>query len=216
MKENKYIYILLTHTHTFSAQLIRCFGHVKYNHCALALDEECCRLYSFARPEKNGLFLGKMVHESIDRYTLHHSVGVNCAVVKLPVSEDQYQQIEKRIHEIENDDEYMYNFLSVLTYPLSGGFSVYKSYSCVEFVVSILKMIDSGLDQPAYRYTPDTLLKHYMDYLVYQGDLRKYLSLKKHDEQYFAAMTFSLLFLNLAGIYKILKRCIYSIFIDLF
>ncbi len=213
-EKSKHIYILFTHTHTFSAQLIRLFGRVKYNHCAISLDKECTYLYSFARPEINGLFLGKLVHESIDRYTFHHSKPVKTAVIELPVSEEQFHLIEKRIQEIEADDEYMYNFMSVITYPISGGFSVYKSYSCAEFVASLLKTIDSALDQPSYRYTPDQLLKRYMDYLVYQGDLRDYLSLKDRDEQYFAAMTMSLFLLNLYGIYKILKRCLFSIFID--
>ena len=210
-EETKSIYLLFTQTYTFSAFLIRSFGKVKYNHCAIAMDKELNQLYSFARPQQHGLFLGKLVKETKDRYTRNDTVSVPCALVEIPLSSSQYALIQKRIQEIELDKEYMYNFMSVLTYPISGGFQVYKSYSCVEFTASLMQLIDSSLTQPAYSYTPDELLKRYLDFLVYHGDLREYMSLKRRDEHYYAAMTLSLICLNVYGIYKIIKRCAFSL-----
>ena len=217
MEKNKAIYVLLSRTQTKVASLVRRFGHVKYyNHCALALDKELTQLYAFARPEQHGLLLGKMVRETKDRYTNGDTVSIPACVLEIPVTEEQYELVSKRVREIENDKEYMYNFLSVITHPFKGGMSVYKSYSCVEFVAAILKMIDANLCKEACRYLPDDLYLHYQDKIAFEGDLRSYMSQSKRDDVYFKGLSWGLLFLNVVALDKIIRRCLFSIFLDLF
>lgn len=212
----KAVYVLLTRTQTKVAALVRHFGHVKYyNHCSFALDKELTQLYAFARPEQHGLLLGKMVRETKDRYTYGDTMNIPSCVLEIPVTDQQYEMISSRVHEIENDKEYMYNFLSVITHPFTGGLSVYKSYSCVEFVAALLKLIDPALSKEACRYLPDDLYLHYQDRIFYEGDLRNYMSKSKHDDLYFKGLSWSLLFLNMIALDKIIRRCLFSIFIDL-
>ena len=119
------------------------------------------------------------------------------------MTEEEYKMVCDRVHEIENDKEYMYNFLSVITHPFKGGMNVYKSYSCVEFVAAILKMVDLNLSEDACRYLPDDLYLRYQEKIVFEGDLRDYMS-------------WGLLFLNMIAFNKIIRRCLFSLFIDLF
>lgn len=217
MEKTKTIYVLLTRTQTKVAALVRRFGRVKYyNHCALALDKDLTQLYAFARPQQHGLLLGKMVRETKDRYTNGETIHVPACVLEIPVTEQQYEMICCRVHEIEQDKEYMYNFLSVITHPFKGGMSVYKSYSCVEFVAAILKMIDHNLSKEACRYLPDDLYLHYQNKISFEGDLREYMSTEHRDEHYFKELSWGLFFLNMMALDKIIRRCLFSIFIDFF
>lgn len=210
-QSEKKIYLLFTRTQTRIGFLIRLFSHAKYNHCAIALDRELTQLYSFARPQQHGIFLGKFVKESYDRYLLNSTMPLDAALVELSVSNEQYQMIEQRIHEIETDDEYMYNFVSVLTYPVLKGMKVYKSYSCSEFVASLLQMSGQQLNKSACSYTPDDLFQVYERQTIYRGSLAQCMKFTGHDEQYYCALTFSLLFLNMAGIMKIIRRFAFSV-----
>ena len=48
-KDQRYIYVLLSRTHTMPARLIRLFTGEPYSHTSIALDIELKSLYSFAR-----------------------------------------------------------------------------------------------------------------------------------------------------------------------
>ena len=182
----------------------------------MALDKDLTQLYAFARPEQHGLLLGKMVRETKDRYTNGDTMHIPACVLEIPVTDEEYELVYNRVQEIENDKEYMYNFLSVITHPFKGGMSVYKSYSCVEFVAAMLKMIDRRLSKEACRYLPDDLYLHYQNEIRFEGDLRDYMSTEQRDDRYFKGLSWGLLFLNMIALYKIIRRCLFSLFIDLF
>ena len=211
----KSIYILLTKTHTKVASLVRYFAKTSYNHCSLALNKELTDLYAFARPEQHGLLLGRLVKETKDRYTNGDRVHVESCVIEVLLTDEQYEMISSKISEIEQDDEYMYNFISALSYPFTKGMSVYKSYTCVEFVCAMLQIADSRLSDEACRYIPDDLYALYQDSVIFQGDLRNYMAPAKKDEHYYGALTFSLMFLNLIAAHKIVKRIMFSILFDM-
>ena len=212
----KQVYLLLTKTHTKVASLVRYFGKTSYNHCSLALDKELTQLYSFARPQQHGLFLGKLVKETKDRYTNGDHVCVESCVIEIPVADEQYDLICARIAEIEQDEEYMYNFMSALSYPFNKkGMHVYKSYTCVEFVCAVLQTADSRLTDETLHYIPDDLYHLYQDFVIYSGDLRNYMAPVQKDERYYGALTFSLMVLNLMAVNKIVKRVLFSILIDM-
>ncbi|MBP3399260.1 MAG: hypothetical protein J6K75_05840, partial [Erysipelotrichaceae bacterium] len=136
-------------------------------------------------------------------------------IIEIPVTTDQYAEIEHKIQEIESDSEYMYNLLSVITYPFSGGFHVYKSYSCIEFVIAMLQMFDASLKNPAFTYTPDDLYKQYKNYIVYEGDLNEYIQSDVKDESYYSKLTFALFCLNVFGFYKMMERFMLSTLIEI-
>ena len=110
----KYIYIVISQTHTGFAGTIRRFGKIKYNHAAVALDEQMTQLYAFARPKHHALLLGRLVHETLFRYTLGKHSFVDVMIFRIPVTEDQYAWVKDTIYRIKNDKAYIYNLFSVL------------------------------------------------------------------------------------------------------
>ncbi len=188
MKKDRYIYIMLSRTCTKFARCIRKFGDVKYTHASISLDADMSNVYGFARPQHNAVLLGRLVKESLERYTLHGEESVPVVVLAIPVTKEQYDWVRETIDRIYSDPEYMYNLFSVLSYPITKGFACYKSYTCVEFVVTILKRVGYSFENPAYQYKPDDLLRMFADYVVFRGDVREVLS-DYGDTSYFAPMS---------------------------
>ena len=75
-----------------------------------------------------------------------------------------------------NDEKYLYNLYSVLFYPIFKGFYTYKAYTCVEFVIHMLKFmgIDLATDKPSYKYLPDELESILEFSPIYEGNLLEY------------------------------------------
>ena len=134
-----YIYIVLSRTETGFARTLRNVGHLNYNHSAISLDRDLRELYSFARSEQYGWLTARLVHETTDRYLVNAKNDIPIRVYRIPVTQQQHDWVRRTILEIKEDPKYIYNLLSVLTYPLFGGFSTYKAFSCSEFVAYVLK-----------------------------------------------------------------------------
>lgn len=209
-EKTHYIYIVISRTQTKFARLLRCIGRMKYNHSAISLDKELSEMHAFSRPQHRSLFLGRLVRETLDRYTLNKNREIPVVVFQLPVSLDQYAQIRNLFQQIMLDSEYMYNLFSVLTYPITQGFATYKSFNCTEFAAHILKILDYPLPQPAYRYKPDDLVNILQPYLIYDGDLRDYMICQDTDEQYFESYNPKMIYRNFCAICKIIGRTYFS------
>ena len=65
-KQTKYIYVLLSRTHTTPARLIRFFTREPYSHASIALDIELNQLYSFARKHIHNPFDCGFIEENIE------------------------------------------------------------------------------------------------------------------------------------------------------
>lgn len=190
--ENRSIYIMISQTHSKFAYCIRKLGRTKYNHAAISLDAELNELYAFARPQHNAVLLAKLIHENVYRYTLGKFSCVNVVIFKIDVTEDQYDRVSHIVSRIHNDHEYIYNMLSVLTFPLSGGFKTYKAFSCIEFVMYILKGLGYKLDKPFYSYKPDELVELLGDNICFEGNLLDYKNADGISYDYYAPMTYKI------------------------
>lgn len=203
---HKNIYIVISRTPTKFGRCIRWFGRIQYNHAAIGLDEELRELYAFARPQHHAIFLGHLVRETLERYTLRRNHSVPVVVFRLSVSQEEYNGIRNMIQRIFEDSEYMYNLFSVLTYPFTKGFATYKCYTCTEFVFHVLNELGYPLKHPEYRYKPDDLLKLLKPQIVYEGDLREYMVCSEKDDNYFSGLTLRLMYRNLNAMMKIMGR----------
>ncbi|MBQ5917447.1 MAG: hypothetical protein IIW92_02640, partial [Lachnospiraceae bacterium] len=137
MSETKAIYLMISQTGTKFAKSIRKIGKQQYNHSSISLDADLRRTFGYARPQHNAVLMGRLVRESLERYTLGKDEPVQIAVFKVPVTEEQYEWVKKEIALRLNNEEYMYNLLSVLTYPFVKGYSVENMFTCIEFVAYI-------------------------------------------------------------------------------
>ena len=88
-----YIYVLISSTPTRFGGLIRRFGHLQYNHAAIAFDENLEEVYAFARQKHSTLLLGKLVKENYSRYTLNKTEEIQSVVFKIPVTIYQYKKV---------------------------------------------------------------------------------------------------------------------------
>ena len=187
----KEIYIMISQTHTGFAHVLRKVGKIQYNHASIALDRDLNQLYAFARPKHHALLLGRLVRENMCRYTLGKYYYVAVTIFRIEVSEEQYEWIADTIHRIFENDEYVYNLFSVLSTPVTGGFSTYKAFSCIEFIMYILREIGYLFEKPICSYCPDDLLNILRDDICYEGNLIRYKERidETIDQDYFSPLT---------------------------
>ena len=202
----RYIYIVISQTQTKFAKMIRRFGSVDYNHSALGLDPQLTHLFAFARPFHHGIFLGHLVKENLERYTLRQDQPVPVVIFRLPVTVKEYENVRKTIHQISEDPDYIYNLFSVLTYPVFHGISRRKSFTCIEFVAYILKGLGYPMDDKLCSYKPDDLLQILGPQEIYRGDFRDYMISQTSDDTYFESFSIHVFYQNMLGMAKIVKR----------
>jgi len=185
----KNIYIIISKTYTNFGRIIRTFGRVHYNHASISLDEELKEIYSFGRKKHKAILTGKLVKENISRFTLNKASNVDITIFKIEVEQENYDDIRNIIDTVYNDREYMYNLFSVLTYPLTGGLSVYKAFSCIEFIMYLLTRCGCEFDRPLYEYKPDHLLTLLGDNIMFKGNMLDFVKEKTAVTDYFDAMS---------------------------
>jgi hypothetical protein len=134
------------------------------------------KLYSFGRFYHCMPFIGGLVSETLNRFTLKSPKRVNIKIFKIPVTEEAYYKAYNRIQEIAVDDEYSYNLISVLTFAFKHGEPHYKAYVCSEFVSHILRLArpDLASEKPDCKVQPDDFSKLLKNMEIYDGPLSAY------------------------------------------
>ncbi|MBE5962619.1 MAG: hypothetical protein E7256_14785 [Lachnospiraceae bacterium] len=201
------IYIMISKTQTGFAKMIRLFGRVRYSHAAIALDEGLNDLYAFARPQKNGIFISHLVKENIYRYALGEE-NVDVVIFKIPVTLEQYTWVANTIHSIAEDPEYKYNLFSVISYPITRGFHTYKAFSCIEFVMYVLKGIGYSMKKPLHAYRPDDLLEFFSENIHFEGNLLDYAADEKGPENYYAPLTMDIVKRSFSDMGSLIARLV--------
>ena len=181
----KYIYIILSKTPSKFGKTIRFILNNNYNHISISLDN-LKTIYSFGRRKNTMPLDGGFVEENLLRFNLNKNIEIPCKIYKIFIDNNTYFHIKNKLNEIKNDNEYMYNLYSALSFPLSKGFKTYKSFTCVEFGAYILLEANIPLKKEPQKYTPEELGSELEPYLIYNGDLTKYEThIKKGDLSYF-------------------------------
>ena len=208
MSEMKAVYIVISQTPTKFAGCIRKLGKTTYNHAAISFDKDLKEIYAFARPNYHAVLLGKLVRESYSSYTLNKDKKVPVMIFKLEVSADEYYRMRNVIQRIKNDPEYVYNLFSVLTYPVIRGFRVRKTFTCIEFIMHIIKHLGYPLTKPCHKYKPDELVTLLSDNLVYKGDIRKVMDKRNVDHRFFDHLSFDMKVKSVCQLYMLCKRSV--------
>lgn len=180
-KEQKYIYVMLSSTHTVPARLIRLFTGEPYSHTSLALDMELKEMYSFARKHIYNPFNCGFIDEDIESGIFGRDKSINCSVYALPVSEEQYDLIRKELEVfINNRADYNYNYTGLFTILFDRNVEDEKRFFCSQFVAHIFNKSGiqlfskkEGLIRP---YDFHVKLK---DKRIYKGRLSEYRNFLK-------------------------------------
>ncbi|MCM1159094.1 MAG: hypothetical protein NC300_09730 [Bacteroidales bacterium] len=186
-QNQKYIYVLLSRTHTVPARLIRLYTGEPYSHTSIALDVELNDMYSFARKHVYNPFDCGFIDENIETGIFGKDKNIYCSVYAVPVTEEQYQIIKQEIDVfIKNRGEYKYNYSGLFSIMFGRNVEDGKHFFCSQFVSHIfyksgIKLFakEDGLIRP---YDFHVRLK---DKRIYKGKLSEYRQfLRSHEVEY--------------------------------
>jgi len=164
----KNVYVVFSYTHYRMGKLIRSLTAGQYNHVSIALDQDLSRMYSFARRHYRTPLYGGFVKESLSRYHVNGKPAF-CMICAIPVSANQYAALEMQLEEMyARKDQYLYNFLSVLSMPFGRRVPVRDACLCVEFVSDILSQLDTPVTEGQF-HTTSTLCTLLEPTVIYTG-----------------------------------------------
>jgi len=166
------LYVVLSGTPYKIGKLIRYVTKYEYNHVSLATDRNLNDLYSFARYRKNAPLYAGFVKESKNRY-IRNGKAAWIRVYRIPLSKERYESVRYFLSDmIENRNKYIYNLPSALCAPIKKRLYADKTYTCIEFAVSIMEKFCGELNITGAEYWSIERLSCYLsDYLYYEGEI---------------------------------------------
>ena len=190
----KYIYVVISRTPSFTGKMVRKFLKAKYNHASISLDENLSQMYSFCRFSITNPFVGGIVRESAFTLTTGLDDDVPIKIYRIPVAREKYQLISKFIEATYNDTEvYYYNLLQAIGIISNKNHAVYKTYICSEFVIEALMQGGINLTSAKpYQVTPTDICGLMRQFIYYSGNLNDYpfrQKIKTKDDELFFCKT---------------------------
>lgn len=175
MEEQKYLYAVFVSSPYRMGKFIRMATGYPYNHAAVSFSPEPEKMYSFSRKYKNAPFYGGFTEESVLRLK-NRGKTAKIKICAVPVSDEGFSKAKKRIALLrEHSDEYIYNMISAAVFPLGVCLHIEKSYTCVEFVLSMLKKY---ADIPVLKEKEFCSVKELSEilepYKIYEGGAEKF------------------------------------------
>ncbi len=164
-KEN--IYIILVRANTIIGKITRKLFHYEYTHIAVSFNNNLKKLMTFSRRKHYTPFdCGYMV-ENINCYAYGKNKNVKCKIFKIPITKENKTEIEKYINKISKDNDYIFNFYSMITMPIVHGIRIYKAHNCMSFTSKVLALTkEIELKKEYYQYNIqeiDHLLSDYYE-----------------------------------------------------
>ncbi len=170
----KDIYILLTKTGTVPARLIHVFKGGTFTHTSLSLTPSTDRLYSYARRRIKNPFVAGLIVENIHTEVFAMYPTCHCAVYKIRVSDEAYDNMKREItYFFNNYKKAKYNFIGLL--PLALGIKIRRKFrlTCSQFVALILERSkEIELPKDPYLMLPNDFSKINGVELIYDGILK--------------------------------------------
>lgn len=164
--QNNYIYIVLVRAITGLGKFARFTSNYEYTHTAVCLDEKLDKFYTFSRRKHYSPFDCGFMIETIDCYAFGNNKNVKLKIFKVPVSIENKKKITDFINKVSNDQDYIFNFFSMITMPIFHGFKIYKTHNCMTFVGKIIELSKSvKMNKPYHKYNIkeiDVLLTEYL------------------------------------------------------
>ena len=111
----KTVYILLTRSNTIMSRMVRLFTRAHYTHASLSLSLSDALFYSFGRKNISRPLPAGFVREPLAAGFFGAHPETECALLALPVEDDVYAMIERRLSNMERiAGIYRYNLLGAL------------------------------------------------------------------------------------------------------
>lgn len=161
------VYILLTHSSTLLANIIKKFTGDKYSHAAICFDPSFKEFYTFGRKKSGGGFAIESPY--IDFYKERPEVpyGIYCVFV----TSAQLKEMKKKLQVfIDNEDKYKYHFAGLIKIAFGKESENDTHYFCSGFVVDILQAGGLSKARSYTLYKPQDLTHLYSSYKIDSGN----------------------------------------------
>ena len=170
----KNIYILLLHTNTIPARIVKLFTRYKYSHVAISLEKDCNTIYSFGRRKVHSIIGGGLSVEKKDGEFFKYFNKTICEIYELEITNEQYNIIKENIKNMEeNINNYKYDFLGTFFRYFGIHIRRKNKFVCSFFVGELLEK--SG----AYKFNKKTCMLKPIDFENLNNSKRIYSGLFK-------------------------------------
>ncbi|MET1249103.1 hypothetical protein ABWW58_09970 [Sporolactobacillus sp. STCC-11] len=168
-----YAYILLTHSKTLPAQLVRLWTGDVYSHAAISLDSPMTA-YSFGRKSKLNFLNGGFIEEQFA--TMDQETQIS--ILRLPMTQKAYYRARILLAYFQDyGDCYHYNFKGIIGIMLHHRIGGRNAYFCSQFVSTLLEKSGAYFfSKPACFIKPCDFLELNEAEILYSGTLAQYLS----------------------------------------
>ncbi|MBR4341165.1 MAG: hypothetical protein IKP88_00380 [Lachnospiraceae bacterium] len=169
----KYVYIVLIESYTGLGKILKKFTGYRYEHIAVSMDKSLTEFVSYSRKQHHHPFKAGFMREYRDYYAFEEYQKFYAKIFALPVTEEQYREIEQFISECENDSEQIFNLFAMLTTPILHGLRIYKAHNCMDFTAKVIEMAGVKLEKPFYKYDIPGIEKLLEGYPVKEGYVKR-------------------------------------------
>ena len=169
----KYIYIVLIESYTRLGKLLKKFTGYRYEHIAVSMDKSLTDFVSFSRKQHHHPFKAGFMREYRDYYAFEEYKKFYAKVFAIPVSLEQYHNVEDFISKCENDPEQIFNLFAMLTTPILHGLKIYKAHNCMGFTAKVIEIAGVPLEKPFYKYDIPGIEKLLAGYPVKEGYIKR-------------------------------------------
>ena len=139
----QHVYIVISQTGTLLSRLLKLITKAEYNHASISLVPDLGIMYSFGRKNPYNPFWAGFVTESARSGTFKRFSKTRIVVLDVPVSEEQYLSIQRRIQTmLILKKHYHYNYLGLWLAGLQICYRQKRCFYCSEFVKDLLAKQD--------------------------------------------------------------------------
>lgn len=160
----KYISVLLTKYSDLTSIMLKIATRGRYTHVSLGITDD--EYFSFVM---RGFHV-----ERPSRISKKMNKDVPCALYRLQVSDQVYEQLSWRLHQFSDCGQfYKYSRMGLIFCLLHIPYFPRKNYFCSRFVAEILQDCEAlKLKKPSSLYLPDDFTKERLLKLCFEGTLR--------------------------------------------
>lgn len=169
----KRIYVVLIESYTGLGKILKNVTGYRYEHIAVSLDKSLTEFYSYSRKQHHHPFAAGFMKEYRDYYAFEKYRKFYSKVFSIPVTDEQYADIQALIERCANDDEQIFNLFAMITTPVLHGIRIYKAHNCMDFTARVIELAGIKLDKPFYKYDIPDIEKLLADYPHKEGYLKR-------------------------------------------
>lgn len=136
----KKIYVLLMHTNTIPAKLIKMATNYPYSHVGISLEKDCNIIYSFGRKKFNSILdAGFSIEYKNGKFFQKFNKTI-CKIYEIEITDKQYEELEKILTDIIiNRSCYKYDFIGIVLRFFGIPVTFKNRFVCSYFVAFLLE-----------------------------------------------------------------------------